>query len=65
MKVISYQTYYEKNTGKIVATCFADSKEDVTSEAIAELNLGGGTIIYTKALEIGVVDSEGSVNWSE
>lgn len=63
MKIVSFQNF-EKD-GKIVATCYANAKEDVTSEAIAELNLGGGSLVYTKDLDIGVIDSEGAVNWSE
>ena len=65
MKIVSVQVMYEKETGKVIATCYADTKADVTSEAIAELNLGGGSIVYTKAMEIGVIDSTGAVNWSE
>lgn len=63
IKIIKYETGYAST--EVVATCYADEKTDVTDQAIEDLGLSAGSMIYTKALDIGVVDSDGSVNWSE
>lgn len=51
---------------------FADLKSDVpttgaeTAEAIGEdIALGAGDVIYTSALDIGVLDTNDEWNWSE
>ena len=65
VKLMKVNNTYADGTKNV--ELYADAKADVSSSMVitglSNSEIAAGSVVYTKALDIGVFDSTGTVNW--